>query len=150
METSTTAVTPQRRLDWKFYFAKIAEVTSERSSDQRLKVGCVLVKDNRICATGYNGNLPGVDNDLSLMINNHDVYKCHAEQNAIFDCAKRGVSIDKSICYVTHRPCLQCYKSLVSSGVSKIYYINDYKNDHSVDSLIKVTNIEVEKIDPQQ
>lgn len=134
------------RISWDSYFSKIALVTSERSSDKRLQVGCVIVKNNRICATGYNGNLPGVPNELTILVEGHDVYKCHAEQNAIYDCAKRGVCINDAICYVTHRPCLQCYKALVSSGVSKIYYINDYKNDPIVTKLSEITQVNVEKI----
>tara|TARA_Y100000389_G_scaffold119850_1_gene117004 strand:+ start:314 stop:733 length:420 start_codon:yes stop_codon:yes gene_type:complete len=136
-----------KRISWDSYFAKIANVTSERSSDIRLKVGCVIVQNNRICATGYNGNLPGVPNEQTMLVDGHDVYKCHAEQNAIYDCAKRGVCIDNAICYVTHRPCLQCYKALVSTGVSKIYYISDYKNSDIVTNLSKITGVTVEKID---
>lgn len=134
------------RINWDSYFSKIALVTSERSSDERLQVGCVIVKDNRICATGYNGNLPGVPNELTMLVDGHDVYKCHAEQNAIYDCAKRGVCINHAICYVTHKPCLQCYKALVSSGVCKIYYMNDYKNDNIVTQLSDITSVNLEKL----
>ena len=134
------------RLNWHEYFSKIAQVTSERSSDTRLQVGCVIVKDNRIISCGYNGNLSGVDNNKIEFVNNSDVLKVHAEANAISDCAKRGVSTNDSICYVTHRPCLNCYKLLVSSGISKIYYLNDYKNDEIVTNLVNSVYVPVTKI----
>ena len=102
-------------------------------------------KDNRIISQGYNGFLPGCPHK-SVVRNNHEQATVHAEQNAICDCAKRGVSIDNAICYVTHRPCLQCYKALVSTGVSKIYYIDDYKNSDVVTQLSNITKVYVEKL----
>ena len=69
------------------YFSKIVSVTSERSSCERLHVGCLLVKDNRIISQGYNGHLPGCKHE-SIVRNNHEQATVHAEQNAICDCAK--------------------------------------------------------------
>ena len=75
------------RLSWDDYFAKIVEVTAERSSCERLHVGCILVKDNRIVSQGYNGFLPGCPHK-SVIRNNHEQATVHAEQNALCDCAK--------------------------------------------------------------
>ena len=110
------------RLSWDDYFAKIVEVTAERSSCERLHVGCILVKDNRIVSQGYNGFLPGCPH-RSVVRNNHEQATVHAEQNALCDCAKRGVSCAESIAYVTHYPCIICARLLLAAGIKKIKYL---------------------------
>ena len=76
------------RPSWTEYFKQLALITASRSPCERLKVGCVLVKDNRIISQGYNGFLPGAPHE-SKIIDNHEQATVHAEQNAITDCAKR-------------------------------------------------------------
>ena len=95
------------RPSWNEYFKEIVSVTSKRSACERLQVGCLLVRDNRIISQGYNGFLPGCPHK-SIVRNNHEQATVHAEQNAICDCAKRGVSCDNSIAYITHYPCIIC------------------------------------------
>ena len=68
----------------------------------------------------------------SIVRNSHEQATVHAEQNAICDCAKRGVSCDDCIVYVTHYPCVICTRCLLASGIKEIRYINDYKNDELV------------------
>jgi dCMP deaminase len=119
------------RLSWDEYFAKIVEVTAERSSCDRLQVGCLLVKDNRIVSQGYNGFLPGCPH-RSVVRNNHEQATVHAEQNALCDCAKRGVSCAESTAYVTHYPCIICSRLLLAAGIKEIKYLHDYKNDELV------------------
>jgi dCMP deaminase len=133
------------RISWDEYFSKIVLATSERSPCERLQVGCLLVKDNRIVSQGYNGFLPGCPHD-SIVRNNHEQATVHAEQNAIADCAKRGVSCQDSIAYITHYPCLMCARLLFASGVKEIKYINDYKNDVIVEILSKQINIIITKL----
>ncbi len=128
---------------WRDYFKEIVQVTSKRSPCERLKVGCILVKDNRIISQGYNGFLSGLPH-RSIIVNDHEVSTIHAEQNAIVDCAKRGVSCDGCDAYITHYPCLHCAKLLHASGVKKVYYLNDYKNDNTIRSI--GIDIEIEKI----
>lgn len=128
-----------QRPSWNDYFKLIAEVTSTRSPCSRLKVGCIIVKDNRIISQGYNGFLPGLPHH-SIIINEHEIATIHAEQNAIIDCAKRGVSCNESVAYITHYPCLNCAKLLYASGIKTIYYINDYKNDENIIKLGLVQN----------
>jgi len=113
---------------------KTAQLASVRSPCERLQVGCVLVKNNRLISMGYNGFLGGCEHK-SIVRDNHEQATIHAEINAVTDAAKRGVSIDGAEAYVTHYPCLNCYKALASSGVKKIYYNTDYKNDHVVEEL---------------
>ena len=71
----------QERISWDEYFMSTAELISRRSSCRKLHVGCVLVKDKRIIATGYNGHIPGQDH-VSISKNGHEIATIHAEQNA--------------------------------------------------------------------
>ena len=133
------------RPSWDEYFKQLASLTSSRSACKRLHVGCILVNDNRIIAQGYNGYLPGCDH-TQKMRDGHEMATIHAEQNAISDCAKRGVSCDGSTAYITHYPCVNCMKILCSSGIKKICYINDYHNDELVQYFSKQANVEIIKL----
>jgi len=125
---------PEERISWNDYFMKAATLASVRSPCDRLKVGCVIVKNNRLISMGYNGFLAGTDH-RSIVRWGHEQATIHAEINAITDAAKRGVSIDDTIAYITHYPCINCFKALASSGVKKIYYQVDYKNDPILEDL---------------
>lgn len=122
------------RISWNEYFMKAAELASVRSPCERLKVGCVLAKNNRLISMGYNGFLSGSEH-VSIVRDGHEQATIHAEINAITDAAKRGASIDDCVAYVTHYPCLNCYKALASSGIKKIYYKMDYRNDPVVEEM---------------
>ena len=128
------------RPSWQEYFKQMTECTALRSPCERLKVGCLLVNDNRIIAQGYNGFLPGAPHE-SKVINGHEQATVHAEQNAITDCAKRGVSSNECDAYITHYPCVNCMKILCASGIKNIYYINDYNNDPLVEYFKNISNI---------
>lgn len=142
MEENNSIIRPT----WKEYFKEIVEVTAKRSPCSRLQVGCLLVKDNRIIAQGYNGFLPG-SLHVSKVINGHEQATVHAEQNAITDCAKRGVSCNGSDAYITHYPCVNCMKLLCASGIKNIYYINDYRNDDMVNYFLNQSTMEkIEKL----
>lgn len=133
------------RISWDEYFSKIVIATSERSPCERLQVGCLLVKDNRIVSQGYNGFLPGCPHE-SIVRDNHEQATLHAEQNALMDCAKRGVSCDECTAYITHYPCIICTRLLLAGGIKKIKYINDYKNDELVKKFTDQCNVCVEKL----
>jgi dCMP deaminase len=133
------------RPSWDTYFLKIASVTSERSPCDRLQVGCVLVNDNHIVSQGYNGFLPGCPH-TSIVRDNHEQSTIHAEQNAIADCAKRGVSCKNSTAYITHYPCIICMRLLCASGIKEIKYINDYKNDELVEYFSNIANVKITQL----
>jgi len=133
------------RISWTEYFSNLAKLVSKRSPCERLQVGCVLVKNNRIIATGYNGFLPNAEHK-SIVVDNHEQATIHAEQNCIADCAKRGVETADSIAYVTYYPCINCYKILIASGVKEINYIDDYKNNIIIEEINKNLNIKINKI----
>ena len=133
------------RPTWEEYFKVIVENTALRSPCHRLKVGCLLVKDNRIISQGYNGFLPNVPHE-SIVENNHEQATVHAEQNAVADCAKRGVTSDGCTAYITHYPCIQCFKIMAASGIKDIKYINEYKNDKNVIKLSQLSGVSICKI----
>ena len=133
------------RPSWNEYFKEIVLATAKRSPCERLKVGCLIVRDNRIISQGYNGFLPGCPHK-SIVRNNHEQGTIHAEQNAIIDCAKRGVSCNECDAYITHYPCLNCMKMLCAAGIKQINYISDYKNDDLVNELAELTNVSIKKI----
>ena len=135
----------QSRPTWDEYFKEIVSVTSKRSPCHRLKVGCILVVDNRIISQGYNGYLPGCEHN-SIVRDGHEQATVHAEQNAICDCSKRGVSCKDSIAYITHYPCIICTRILLASGIRHIKYIEDYKNDELVEYFCNQMNVIIEKI----
>ena len=135
----------KNRPDWDEYFKSIVTLTATRSPCDRLQVGCVLVKNNRIISQGYNGFIRGTPHK-SIVRDGHEQATIHAEQNAIADCANRGTSCDGSTAYITHYPCINCCKILMASGIEEIKYINNYKNDPLVETIMhncekKITNI---------
>jgi dCMP deaminase len=126
------------RIDWDDYFISTALLISCRSPCHRLHVGCVLVYNNRIISAGYNGFLPGAMHNSIIKIegnNNHEQATVHAECNAISDCANRGVSTIGATAYITHYPCINCFKILIASGIREIKYLHDYKNDPNVETI---------------
>ena len=133
------------RINWDDYFMSIAILISSRSSCNRLHVGCVLVKDTRIISVGYNGFLPKLPHE-SIVVDGHEQATVHAEQNSITDCAKRGISCENAIAYITHYPCLNCAKILAASQIKEIKYNEDYKNDKLVAIILKNAKIKIDKI----
>ena len=130
------------RLSWDEYFMSIAFLISSRSTCDRLNVGCVLVQNTRIISVGYNGFLPSHPH-IGCVRDGHEKTTVHAEQNSITDCAKRGVSTDSAVAYITHYPCIDCCKILCASGISKIFYYHNYKNDYLVETLLKLSKITI-------
>ena len=133
------------KISWDEYFISTALLLSCRSACNRLHVGCVLVKNNRIISGGYNGFLPGAPHE-SIIVDNHEIATVHAEQNSIADCASRGVSVAGATAYITHYPCINCAKILAASGIKVIKYLNNYKNDPNVLKLLSNSNIDIIKL----
>lgn len=102
----------------------IAELTAERSTCNRAKVGAIAIKDKRIVMSGYNGSPTGLKHceDKHYLINDHCEWTVHAEQNIIAQAAKHGISLNDTTIYVTHEPCFNCLKLLISSGITKVIY----------------------------
>ena len=122
------------------------------STAEKLNVGCVLVKDDRIISIGYNGMPSGWDNDCedivvdgisSQLKTKPEVL--HAETNCIAKLAKSTESGDGATMFITHAPCLDCAKLIYQSGIKSVYYRNTYRNTDGVDFLNKC-NIEVKNV----
>ena len=133
------------RLDWNEYFMSLALLISSRSPSKRLKVGSVIVKDNRVISSGYNG-FPSAAPHESIMRDGHEINTIHSEQNSISDSAKRGVAIEGATIYITHFPCINCVKYIISSGIKQIIYLDDYRNDEVVLELCKQAGVKIEKM----
>ena len=137
------------RPSWDEYFMSTAILIASRSSCERLNVGCVLVSGgehkNRIIAAGYNGFLAGAVHK-SCVRDGHEQATVHAEQNAISDAARRGVSVNGSTAYITHFPCINCAKILAAAGVKSVKYLHDYHNDPLVFDIFKESGIEIIKL----
>lgn len=117
---------------WEKAFMETAEVFAKLSHAKRLKVGCVIVKDNRIISIGYNGMPSGWDNECEIvgeytshapwpnLITKPEVL--HAETNAIAKVAKSSESCYNADIYTTTAPCLDCAKLIYQSGINKVYW----------------------------
>jgi dCMP deaminase len=138
---------PDARPTWDEQFLEMAALTARRSTchmvsqNRKPPVGCIITLNNRIVTSGYNGSLPGgehcvgpggVGHDFGLGPGLEPGHRCkravHAEQNAIADAAKRGVSVDGGVAYVTRVPCWACLKLLIAAGIGRIVCARDYKN----------------------
>ncbi len=132
---------------------KAAEVYAELSSAKRLRVGAIIVKNDRIISIGYNGMPAGWDNNCEdIKVNNDGQYELrtkpevlHAETNAIAKLAKSGESGEDATMFITHAPCLECAKLVYQLGINSVYYRDTYKNEDGLKFLEKC-NIKVEKI----
>ncbi|MDR2845446.1 MAG: dCMP deaminase [Puniceicoccales bacterium] len=137
------------RPSWDEYFMSAAVLISSRSSCERLHVGCIVVSSgqhpHRIITAGYNGFLPGAPHE-SHVRDGHEQATVHAEQNAIADAAKRGVSLEGAVVYVTHCPCINCAKILAAAGISAVKYLHDYKNDPLVPVLFGQAGVTITQL----
>jgi len=117
------------RPSWDEYFLKLAMLASERATCPRMHVGCVLVKNKFVLATGYNGSLPGqphCDDVGCLIIDNHCVRTNHAEINALVQATTHGVNIKGTTAYITNMSCTNCAKALIAAGIKRVVVFSDY------------------------
>ena len=126
----------------KKMYLRIAGEISAFSYCTKKKVGSVLVKNNQIISTGYNGTVSGFDN--SCEINGFKTKKevLHSEANAIMACAREGISTNGAVLFVTLSPCVECAKLIIQAGIKRVYYTNPYKDLSGRDLLLK-SNIKV-------
>jgi dCMP deaminase len=134
-------------MDW-------AKRLSSLSHAQRLQVGAVIVKDDTVISYGYNGMPAGWDNNCEDEIRYPDSEKItlktkpevlHAESNAISKLARSSNSGADADIFITHSPCIECAKLIYQSGISRVYYCQDYRDSAGIDFLLS-SGIPVEKI----
>lgn len=114
-----------------------AERFAQLSTATRLKVGAIIVKDNRIISIGYNGMPAGWSNICEDDDNKTKPEVLHAEENAIVKLAKSHESGDGAVMFMTHAPCINCARLIYGSGISEIYYRDTYRSQDGLDFLIK-------------
>jgi len=123
-------------------YMDVAERFAELSSAQRLQVGAIAVKDNRIISIGYNGMPSGWDNSCEneVIENGWPSLKTkpevlHAESNCISKLARSPESGEGAVMFVTHAPCIDCAKLIYQSGIAEVYYQRDYRDTAGLDFL---------------
>ena len=140
------------RKDWDGYFMDFAVLAAARSGCLSRQVGCAIVKDNRVIATGYNAAPVGVTECTSrgycLRQNcpsGTNLEKCfavHAEQNALAQCAKYGISCEGATLYVTTQPCTRCLKMIINAGIKEVVFLEAYSDELSL-YLAKESGIDI-------
>ena len=130
------------------FFMDVALRTAQMSYAVRSKVGSVLVKDNRIIATGWNGTPARADNcceetcGIELKTKPNVI---HSEANIIYFCAKNGIKTDGTVLYITLSPCSTCALAIIQAGIKKVYYHEEYRDTTGRD-ILRESDIEVEKL----
>ena len=135
-----------KRPSWDEYFIKLAHEVSSRTTCMRRAVGAVIVKENRILATGYNGVPRGMRHcdEVGCLRDQLGVPSgqrqeicrgLHAEQNAIIQAARYGIDISDSKIYITTQPCITCAKMLINAGITEIIYTDPYPDELSLGML---------------
>lgn len=117
-----------------------AEIFSGLSYAVRLKVGAIVVKEDRIISIGFNGMPSGWDNVCESFVNGELVSKpevLHAETNALMKLAKCNESGEGASIFITHAPCLHCAKGIHQSGIKEVYFKNTYRSLEGIDFLEK-------------
>jgi len=117
-----------------------AQRFAELSHAERLKVGAIVVKDDRIISIGYNGMPSGWDNECEYTIWNSNGTKerktrpevLHAEMNALMKLAKSNESGDGAYLFVTHSPCIECAKGIYQSGIKRVFYRTQYRSTDGI------------------
>ena len=137
-------------------FINIAKEIACASKCVSKQVGAVIVKDNRILSTGYNGTPAGYTNciehwDGKYTKDHHEwskTYEIHAEMNAIIWAAREGISIKDATIYVTLEPCSECSKNLIASGIKRIVYATayEYTNSDVVSKFLKDNGVIIERL----
>ena len=143
---------------WDERFMDLAETVAGWSScfQTNRHVGAVAVKDKRILTTGYNGAPSGIEScaergeclrrvkNIASGTMQEVCYAVHAEQNAIIQAAKLGISLEGATMYVTHQPCVICTRMIINSGIKKVIYKNGYPDPFALE-LFKQSDVEIVK-----
>ncbi len=127
-----------KRPDWDTYFMDIAHAVKRRGNCMRRQVAAVIVKEERVISTGYNGTPRGVKNCYeggcarcaSDVPSGAELGECicsHAEENAIVQAAFYGIALRDAVLYSTLSPCLMCAKMIINAGIKEVVYEDEYE-----------------------
>lgn len=145
------------RPSWDAYFMIIARAISLRSNCISRKVGAIIVKDNRIISTGYNGTPKGVKNCYeggckrctSKTESGKKLEQClcsHGEENAITQAACYGIAVKGAILYTTISPCLICAKMIINADIKEVIYREEYSSNETAFNILAEAKIIVRKL----
>ncbi len=127
------------RPSWDDYFMAVVKIIAARGTCDRLSAGSVLVQNNRIIATGYNGSPPGLphcDDVGHLLEEGHCVRTIHGEHNSLLQAARQGgTSTAGSTMYTKYSPCIHCAKYVIACGIKRVVVGKVYRNPQAVDML---------------
>lgn len=118
-------------------YLKMAEIWGTNSHCNRMKVGCLIVKDKSIISDGYNGSPSGFPNQCEDEQNVTLPYVLHAEANAITKLAKSTNSSDGSTVYITASPCFECSKLIIQAGIKRVVFKDIYRKTESIKFLFE-------------
>ena len=148
---------------WDKRFMQMAHLVSSWSSCYApgREIGAVIVKDKRVMTTGYNGAPQGMKTcrekgecmrrklGIASGTRAEVCFAIHAEQNAIIQAAKLGISIDGATLYCTHQPCSVCAKMIVNAGIKRVVYEQGYPDEFTFE-IFNETNVLLEKMEASQ
>ena len=146
----------KERPSWDEYFIGMAEYVGTRATCDRGRSGCVIVKDKRVVSTGYVGSPPGlshcdeVGHEMHTVINEngdqskHCIRTAHAEQNAITQAARFGVSLEGSTLYCKMTPCYFCAKMIITAGIKRVVVMRDYHAGEKSKQVFKQAGVELQ------
>lgn len=126
------------RPSWDEYFMSIAELAGSRSTCDRGRSGCIIVRDKRILSSGYIGSPMGLSHCDDVghemhsvkseegVVSRHCIRTTHAEQNAVASAARLGIALDGATLYCHMTPCYTCAKILINAGIKRVVCKMDY------------------------
>lgn len=141
---------------WDDYFLQLADLVATRSTCLRRHVGAVLVRNERIISTGYNGAPRGLKHCLDTgclreerqIPSGHRYELCrgvHAEQNAIINAAYYGIATQESVIYCTIQPCIICARMIINAGIVKVVHRGNFEDTLALELMEKAGIALVEK-----
>lgn len=154
MNNDSTYIRPS----WDDYFMEVADAISKRATCDRGRSGCVIARDKQLLVTGYVGSpqgLPHCDDVGHQMkktihedghVTQHCVRTVHAEQNAICQAAKRGISIDKATLYCRMTPCRTCAMLIINCGIVRVVCENRYHSADESEEMFKQAGIQLDYV----
>lgn len=153
------AETDYRRPSWDEYFMEVCGAIAKRATCDRGRSGCVIARDHQILATGYVGapaGLPHCDEVGHKMkklvhedgsVTQHCMRTVHAEQNAICQAAKRGVSIDGATLYCRMTPCRACAMMIINCGITRVVAERKYHDATESEGMFKAAGVTLEYVE---
>lgn len=147
------------RPSWDEYFMKLADTVAKRATCNRGRSGCVIVRDKQILVTGYVGSPKGLEHcdDVGHLmkqvthedgsVSSHCVRTVHAEQNAICQAARLGISLTESTIYCRMTPCRTCAMLIINCGIERVICEKKYHAGSESEKMFNQAGINLEYIE---